>query len=431
MHFTSKLCLLGTLLLSLPTAFAGFSSSSTTNLAVYWGQNSYGQGTGSLAQQRLSYYCANTQVNVSTDHSSRHDLPSHIIPLAFLITLSNPSLNFANAGNNCTAISGSNLFYCSQLEADISTCQTTYGKTILLSVGGATYTEGGFSTSAAAISAATNIWNIFGPLTDTTVPRPFGNAVVDGFDFDFEATVSNMAPFANQLRSLMTASTATTGTKYLLTAAPQCPYPDAADDQMLAGVVPFDAIWVQFYNNYCGLQSFSVGSSTQNNFNFATWDNWAKTVSLNPNVKVFLGIPGSTGAGTGYESGSTLASIISYSKGFSSFGGVMIWDMSQVYANSGFLSAVVSDLGQPATTTASSTLTTSILSSTTILSSSTVTPTTLKTVTTTTTSSAESTPTTPLVSQWNQCGGEGWTGGTVCASPYVCTYLSVWYSQCE
>ncbi|CZR56054.1 probable CTS1 Endochitinase [Phialocephala subalpina] len=416
MLFTSKLGFLGSLLLFLPTAFAGFSSSSTTNLAVYWGQNSYGQGTGSLAQQRLSYYCANTQFN--------------IIPLAFLITLGNPSLNFANAGDNCTAISGSNLFYCAQLEADIGTCQTTYGKTILLSVGGATYTEGGFSTSAAAISAATNIWKIFGPLIDTTVPRPFGNAVVDGFDFDFEATVSNMAPFANQLRNLMTTSTATTGKEYLLTAAPQCPYPDAADDQMLAGAVPFDAIWVQFYNNYCGLQSFTVGSSTQNNFNFATWDNWAKTVSLNPNVKVFLGIPGNTGAGAGYQSGSTLASIISYSKGFSSFGGVMIWDMSQVYANSGFLSSVVSDLGQPATTTISATLTTSTLSSTTILSSSTVTPTTLQTVTTTTTS-AGSTPTTPLVNQWNQCAGEGWTGGTVCAPPYVCTYLSVWYSQCE
>ena len=57
---------------------------------------------------------------------------------------------------------------------------------------------------------------------------------------------------------------------------------------MLAGAVSFDAIWVQFYNNYCGLQSYTAGSSTQNNFNFATWDNWAKTVSLNPNVKVML-----------------------------------------------------------------------------------------------------------------------------------------------
>jgi len=40
MLFTSKLGFLGSLLLFLPTAFAGFSSSSTTNLAVYWGEYS-------------------------------------------------------------------------------------------------------------------------------------------------------------------------------------------------------------------------------------------------------------------------------------------------------------------------------------------------------------------------------------------------------
>lgn len=49
---------------------AGFNPSSTSNVAVYWGQNSYGQGTGSLAQQRLSYYCASSNVD--------------IIPLAFV-----------------------------------------------------------------------------------------------------------------------------------------------------------------------------------------------------------------------------------------------------------------------------------------------------------------------------------------------------------
>jgi len=331
-------CLYLTSLLALmPVTYAGFSSGSSSNVAVYWGQNSYGQGTGSLAQQRLSYYCSNSELN--------------IIPLAFLITIGDPSLNFANAGNNCTTISGSNLFYCPQLEEDIATCQSTYGKTILLSVGGSTYTEGGFSSSAAAVTAANNIWAIFGPSTSSSAPRPFGNSVIDGFDFDFESTVQNMVPFANQLRSLMTASSSSTGKQYLLTAAPQCPYPDSADGSMLAGAVSFDAIFIQFYNNYCGLQSFTVGSSTQNNFNFATWDNWAKTVSLNPNVKVLLGVPGNTGAGSGYETGSTLASIIAYSKSFSSFGGVMVWDMSQLYANSGFLDGVTSDLAAPASTT--------------------------------------------------------------------------------
>lgn len=409
MYSVSVPTLFASLLAFIPSTYAGFSSSSDTNVAIYWGQNSYGQGTGSLAQQRLSYYCANTEFN--------------IIPLAFLITIANPSLNFANAGNNCTAISGSNLFYCPQIEEDIATCQSTYGKTILLSVGGSTYSEGGFSSSAAAVTAATNLWSIFGPETSSSVPRPFGASVIDGFDFDFESTVSNMIPFANQLRSLMTASTASTGKQYFLTAAPQCPYPDAADGSMLAGAVSFDAIWVQFYNNYCGLQSFTIGSSTQNNFNFDTWDNWAKTVSLNPNVKVILGVPGNTGAGADYESGSTLADIIAYSKGFSSFGGVMIWDMSQVYANPGFLDSVATDLGLPASGNGGGTGTTT----------TSATPTTLTTVTktATTTTTAPTSTASGTVGQWGQCGGIGYTGSTVCTPPYTCVENSEWWSQCE
>ena len=104
------------------------------------------------------------------------------------------------------------------------TCQKTYGKQILVSVGGATYTEGGFSSSSAAVAGANSLWATFGPVqSGSSALRPFGTSVVDGFDFDFEAGVSNMVPFANQLRSLMNAETSK---KFLLTAAPQCPYPD-------------------------------------------------------------------------------------------------------------------------------------------------------------------------------------------------------------
>jgi cellulose binding protein with CBM1 domain/chitin recognition protein len=47
-----------------------------------------------------------------------------------------------------------------------------------------------------------------------------------------------------------------------------------------------------------------------------------------------------------------------------------------------------------------------------------------------TTSSPTSSPTGTCANQWNQCGGEGWGGALCCKSPYVCTYYSVWYSQC-
>jgi chitinase len=302
------------------------------------------------------------------------------------------------------------------LRTDIKTCQSTYGKTILISLGGFTYTDGGFTSASVAQTWANNVWNLYGPNT-ATANRPFLSAVVDGFDFDFETSTQNMAPFAKELRSLMDAAT---DKKYYLSAAPQCPYPDIADNDMLNGAVSFDFIMVQYYNNYCGVSSFVSGSSAQNNFNFATWDNWAKTTSLNPKVKVLLGVPGNTGGGGGYEPASFLSSVIAYCKQFSSFGGVMMWDMSQVYSNAGFLDSIVASLGSDSGSEPGSGTTTTLVTTTRATSTTTR-------VTTTTTSSSSPTG----VAQWGQCGGSGYTGSTVCASPYTCQCLSTFWCQCE
>jgi chitinase len=224
-----------------------------------------------------------------------------------------------------------------------------------------------------------------------------------------------MPAFGQQLRSLMDANAAMTGKKWLLTAAPQCPFPDQADNPMLAGTVFFDIVWIQFYNNFCGIQSFTAGTSTQNNFNFATWDNWAKTVSLNKNVKLMLGIPGNVGAGAGYQTPSVLGPIISYCKSFSSFAGVMIWDMTQTWANTGFLDGISSDLGLPPSSQPPP-----------------PTPTTLQTVTVMPTSPVSTGPAGGgTVQQWGQCGGEGYAGDTRCVSPFSCVCLSIWWCQCE
>ncbi|PLB39505.1 glycoside hydrolase family 18 protein [Aspergillus candidus] len=309
---------------------AGLNLGAKNNLVVYWGQNSYGQSSGDLSQHRLSYYCDNGDINVFI--------------ISFVTQINGPggvpAVNFANAGDNCTPFSGTSLLNCPQIAEDIKYCQSK-GKAILLSIGGATYTEGGFSSAAAAESGAQLIWNTFGPANNNAL-RPFGNAVVDGFDLDFEATVNNMPAFANRLRALYQNG----GKQYFLTAAPQCPYPDAANGAMLNGATYFDAIWVQFYNNYCGLQSYVAGSSSQPTFNLATWDEWARTTSRNENVKVLIGAPANTGAaGSGYVSAGVLGQAVRYGKQFSSFGGVMLWDASQSYANNGFLSAVRSALG--------------------------------------------------------------------------------------
>lgn len=187
------------------------------------------------------------------------------------------------------------------------------------------------------------MWETFGPQqSGSNAHRPFGNVSLDGFDFDFEANVEHMAAFANQLRSLMDAEK---DKQYFLTAAPQCPYPDQSDEQILNGPVYMDAVWVQFYNNYCGVNAFSTDSSSSK-FNLDQWNDWAKNVSKNPNVKVMVGVPAdSTAAGSGYEPASQLKSVIQYSQQFSSFGGIMMWDMAQAYSNQGFISDVRNALG--------------------------------------------------------------------------------------
>ena len=99
---------------------------------------------------------------------------------------------------------------------------------------------------------------------------------------------------------------------------------------------------MQFYNNQCGLPNYgqvSVSwttlyyviplfnpSSDLQNWNFGTWDYWARHVSPNPDVKVYIGAPASSGAaGSGYVSSSTLNNIATtMRKSFPSFGGVML-----------------------------------------------------------------------------------------------------------
>jgi len=386
---------------SMQLASAGFSTSSSTMISMYWGQNSFGQSSGDLEQQDLAFYCANTDIDV--------------IPMAFLDQITSgeggiPVVNFANSGNACTLFDGTELLDCPQIAADIETCQNTYGKTILLSIGGATYTEGGFTSEAAATTAAQLIWAMFGPVqSGSSALRPFGTSVIDGFDFDFETTVSNTVTFANELRSLMDADTSKS---FYLSAAPQCPFPDAADNTMLSGGVFFDMVFIQFYNNFCGVVDFASG-----NYNFDTWNDWATGTSANKDVKLFMGVPANTGAGGGFVSAADLVSVIDSSKAFSNFGGVMMWDASQAQANTGFTDAVKSALtGANVVTSAPATGATPTV--------------TISTTLATVTTSAVSGSSTGLA-QWAQCGGMDYTGATVCAAPFSCEFVSEWWSQCD
>lgn len=379
---------------------AQFDMSSNKNLAVYWGQNSYGAVNPTDTanwQQPISYYCNDDIINT--------------IPIAFLDEFySTDNLPSINLANTCTTVfSGTNLLNCSFLASDIEFCQAA-GKIVTISLGGATGSVGFTSDSEGAAYAQT-IWDLF--LEGSSSTRPFGSAVLDGIDMDIEGgTQTGFVSFLTALRTLMDG-----GSKpYYITAAPQCPYPDAYIGTTLDEFA-FDAVYVQFYNNYCGLTNYD----DPYDWNYSTWDNWAKTVSPNPNVKVYIGAPASSSAaGSGYVSPSTFTPIIQETMAeYSSFGGVMLWDASQAYANDRYDISVKDALlgGTAAPPPTTTTITTTIAPTSTTTTTITTTPTTTTTTTTSTITTTTSTSTTSSASPTT-------TSGTV-----SCAGVAAWQSS--
>jgi hypothetical protein len=74
------------------------------------------------------------------------------------------------------------LLSCPQLEDYIDICQQTYGKKVLLSIGGSTSSLSFLSASDAS-DFANILWQLFGPPGSLDIQlRPFGNVSIDGFD---------------------------------------------------------------------------------------------------------------------------------------------------------------------------------------------------------------------------------------------------------
>ncbi|KAK9764544.1 Chitinase 2 [Basidiobolus ranarum] len=218
-----------------------------------------------------------------------------------------------------------NMVNCPSIGDDIKFCQSR-GKSVILSLGGAGGSYG-FQDDTQAKNFATQVWNLFlGGKSDT---RPFGSAVLDGIDLDIEGGgPTGYVAFVNQLRSYYQQDTSK---KYLIVAAPQCVYPDGQLGSTLNNAW-FDLVFVQFYNNPCGLQYYNNYQA----WNFGIWDYWATHISPNPNVKIYIGAPAAPkAAGSGYVSIDQLKTIAQETRAnFSSFGGVMFWDASQAWGNS-------------------------------------------------------------------------------------------------
>ncbi|PKI38603.1 hypothetical protein CRG98_041036 [Punica granatum] len=252
-------------------------------IAIYWGQS---QNEGTLGET-----CA------SGDY--------RFVNLAFLATFGNGQTPMINLAGHCDPYSHG----CTGLSSDIKSCQAK-GIKVMLSIGGA---AGSYSLTSLkdAKQVATYLWNNF--LGGKSSSRPLGNAVLDGIDFDIEG--GNGMYWDDLARYLSGYSKS--GKKVYLTAAPQCPFPDAYIGGALKTGL-FDYVWIQFYNNPpC---QYSSGSATD------LEDYWKKWTSI-PTAKIFLGLPAAPdAAGSGFIPVHHLTSkVLPALKGTSKYGGVMLW----------------------------------------------------------------------------------------------------------
>ncbi|KAI0441188.1 putative endochitinase CHI2 [Xylaria telfairii] len=423
MHFTKVSAGLGLMAgaaTALPASLKTRASSGAQNV-VYWGQN----GGGTIENNDLSAYCT---AEAGID----------ILVLSFLYQWGNGNTTPSGTiGQSCFITSSGQGQNCDALSSAIKTCQGK-GIKIILSLGGAAG-QYSLASSDEAKKIGTNLWKMYGNSGATDVQRPFGDAFVNGFDFDLELNNGNQY-YPDMISTLRDSFKSDSKNQYYITGAPQCPIPEP-NMGVLIDNAQFDYIWPQFYNNNNYTYPCALPINGNAPFNY---DKWLTYTAGTPSkdAKIFVGVPASPLGANGAPSGETyyatpdqLATIIGGVKSESRFGGIMMWSAgfsdSNVIGGCNYAQQARSILdngspcgggnggGNPPSSTTTRASTTSAPTSTSVPGN------------TTTTSSAPASTATGTVSQWGQCGGKGYTGPTQCKSPYKCVATGEYWSQCQ
>lgn len=315
MHFQTALATLGLMATATMAVPHGMRKATNTTSGpqnvVYWGQN----GGSTVENNDLSAYCNSTS-------------GIDILVLAFLYEYGNGNnIPSGTIGQSCTISPQGEPQQCDALASAIQTCQSN-GVKVILSLGGAV---GAYSLQSQeeAQTIGQNLWEAYGNAPNGSVPRPFGNVFVNGWDFDIESNSGNnyYKDMISTLRSNFASDSANT---YYITGAPQCPIPEPNMGEIISAA-QFDYLWVQFYNN--------PGCSVNSGMNYNDWKTYiAKTPSSK--AKIFIGVPASPLGATGTSSGSQyylapsdLASLVGKYSSDSAFGGTMMWDAGFSDAN--------------------------------------------------------------------------------------------------
>ncbi|XP_047132367.1 uncharacterized protein LOC100214393 isoform X1 [Hydra vulgaris] len=287
-------------------------------ISVYWGQDSAG-GISLTFEKELLEYCKNFHYD--------------IITIAFVDIFfdrnNKDNVLGINLSNHCnTSYDGyPDLLECPQIAEHIKECQKN-GKKIVVSLGGASGLYG-FNSADEAQEFANTVWNLF--LGGSSTVRPFKSAVLDGVDLDIEASSPlYYTTFVQAIRLLMSKDITK---KYLITGAPQCPFPDyylgPSKDTVLYDIgEEFDYLYVQFYNNYCCLGNENEFiAALKKWFNFS---NETKTAH-GKGPSIFVGLPSHPRASGGpedYQTPEKVQAIYETIKSNKELGGFMLWDAS-------------------------------------------------------------------------------------------------------
>ena len=280
------------------------------SLAVYWGQ-----AESDKEQTDLLFYCSSQAVDT--------------INLAFVsrfgqkhIDQDNSDGFVLNLSSMCTQYNDYR-YSCPKVNRDIKECQKL-GKKIVISIGGEDNSNEkyGFIDDNEAKRFAHILWDHFAE--GHSANRPFGDAIVDGFDFDIETRdQTGYLELANELKSIVELN----GTKdYLFTAAPQCGLNERDMEQLLDNF-EMDRLYIQFYNNKdCELLS--------DGFNYYDWAN--EVISRgHSSTKLYIGLPSaSKAASSGFIKDvgrlqDVCKDILADSRVNETFGGLMFWDASR------------------------------------------------------------------------------------------------------
>ncbi|KAF9618556.1 hypothetical protein IFM89_002251 [Coptis chinensis] len=254
-------------------------------ISIYWGQNGYeGSLESTCATGKFAY-----------------------VNIAFLNVFGSGRTPELNLAGHCNPLNNG----CTFVRNGIRSCQSK-GIKVMLSLGGGI---GSYSIASEedARQVADYLWNNF--LGGKSTSRPLGDAVLDGIDFDIElGSTENWDILARYL-----SGHSTQARKVLLTAAPQCPFPDAHLGQALNTGL-FDYVWVQFYNNpQCQYSPGNIWKLID------SWNRWASTI---PAKKIFMGLPAAPGAaGSGFMPPNVLTNeVLPIIRTYRKFGGVMLWN---------------------------------------------------------------------------------------------------------